>query len=68
MNYIQAQQHDIASRQPDFDSVNVKAQHLELGESKMAAYTSQLLGRYTTLKNNAKVNEAKRHVKYLFRF
>ena len=51
----QAMQHDIARRQPDFEGINIKAQHLKVGESKMATDTTQLMTRYHTLKNNIKV-------------
>ena len=55
MFWLQAMQQDIARRQSDFDAFNLKAQHLDLGESKMSGYMSQLNSRYTALKNNIKV-------------
>ncbi len=55
VSYFQAMQQDIASRQPDFESINLKAKQLEMGESKMAAYTTQLNTRYQTLKTSIKV-------------
>ena len=48
-------QQDIASKQPDFENVSVKAQALQLGESKMRHHTHQLVNRYQTLVNNVKV-------------
>ena len=48
-------QQDIASKQPDFENVSVKAQALQLGESKMQHHTQQLINRYQALVNNVKV-------------
>ena len=49
-------QQDIASKQPDFENVTVKAQALQIGETKMQHHTQQLVTRYETLVNNVKVN------------
>ena len=46
---------DIASKQPDFENVSVKAQALKIGEPKMQHHTQQLVTIYETLVNNAKV-------------
>ena len=48
-------QQDIASKQPDFENVTVKAQALQIGETKMQHHTQQLVTRYETLVNNVKV-------------
>ncbi len=48
-------QQDIASKQPDFETVSVKAQALQVGESKMQQYAQQLVDRYQTLGNATKV-------------
>ncbi len=52
---LQAMQQDVASKQPDFESVNVKAQALQVGEVKMQQQAQQLVNRYQTLVDSVKV-------------
>ncbi|XP_064624000.1 muscle-specific protein 300 kDa-like isoform X3 [Lineus longissimus] len=51
---FKALQQEILDKQPDFDDLNEKANHLKGSESRLATYASQLNSRYQTLKNNVK--------------
>jgi hypothetical protein len=51
----QALQQDVASRQPDVDAISIKTKHLEIGESKMAAQSEELMNRYKSVRAKVKV-------------
>ena len=51
----QALQQDVASKQPDVEDVNVKAQSLQAGEDVMLSSTTLLVKRYDTVKTSVKV-------------
>ena len=51
----QAVQQEVASKQPEFDSLAVCAPHLQAAQARMEATSNQLNDRYTALKTQAKV-------------
>ncbi len=56
VDIFQAHQLDLSSRQGDFEAISIKAQHLTMGQTKMAQYTAQLNTRYQTLKTTMNVS------------
>ena len=52
-------QQEVASKQPQFDSLAVSAPHLQAAQARMEATATQLNDRYATLKNQAKVQSFK---------
>ena len=52
----QAVQQEVASKQPDFDSLAMSAPHLEATQSKIESSATLLNNRYAALKLHAKVS------------
>ena len=52
----QAVQQEVASKQPEFDSLSVGVPHLNAAQARMETTATTLNDRYAALKNQAKVH------------
>ena len=55
--FHQAVQQEVATKQPEFDSLAVSAPHLQATQAKLENSATQLNTRYTNLKAQAKVGD-----------